>query len=143
MTGRVSTPRRGAGRGPLAVLAAGRCALGAAGLVRPAALARALGVDRVTAERTAWITRMAAGRDLALGAGLLGALARGREPTGWARAGAVADGGDAVALGMALGGRQLAGGPAAALGALSASAALTGLRLAARARAGRAPATPG
>jgi hypothetical protein len=34
-------------------------------------LAKGLGLDTVTAERTAWLARMFAGRDLALGAGSL------------------------------------------------------------------------
>lgn len=38
-------------------------------LARPTLLARTLGVDSITAERTAWIARFFAGRDLALGVG--------------------------------------------------------------------------
>ena len=38
-------------------------------LARPTLLARALGVDSITAERTAWIARFFAGRDFALGVG--------------------------------------------------------------------------
>lgn len=38
-------------------------------LARPTVLARILGVDSITAERTAWIARFFAGRDFALGVG--------------------------------------------------------------------------
>jgi hypothetical protein len=38
-------------------------------LARPTVLARTLGVDSITAERTAWIARFFAGRDFALGVG--------------------------------------------------------------------------
>ena len=38
-------------------------------LARPTVLARTLGVDSITAERTAWIARFFAGRDLSLGIG--------------------------------------------------------------------------
>lgn len=41
-------------------------------LARPTVLAKALGVDSITAERTAWIARFFAGRDLALGVGSAG-----------------------------------------------------------------------
>jgi hypothetical protein len=43
--------------------------MGAVVLARPTVLARTLGVDSITAERTAWIARFFAGRDLALGVG--------------------------------------------------------------------------
>jgi hypothetical protein len=38
-------------------------------LARPTLLARTLGVDSITAERTAWIARFFAGRDFTLGIG--------------------------------------------------------------------------
>jgi hypothetical protein len=41
-------------------------------LARPTVLARTLGVDSITAERTAWIARLFAGRDVALGVGSAG-----------------------------------------------------------------------
>ncbi len=43
--------------------------VGAVVLAQPTVLARTLGVDSITAERTAWIARFFAGRDLALGVG--------------------------------------------------------------------------
>jgi hypothetical protein len=104
----------------LGLLAAARCGLGAAALARPATLLRATGVDRVTAERTAWTARLLGGRDLALGAGLLHALAR-RQPTrGWVTAALVADAIDTAVLATAAARRQIspaAGGLAALLGA--------------------------
>jgi hypothetical protein len=52
-------------------LGAARTLVGAAVLARPTLLAKGLGLDAATAERTAWLARMFAGRDLALGAGSL------------------------------------------------------------------------
>jgi hypothetical protein len=52
-------------------LGAARTLLGAAVLSRPTLLARGLGLDAATAQRTAWLARMFAGRDLALGVGAL------------------------------------------------------------------------
>jgi hypothetical protein len=53
-------------------LGAARALVGAVVLARPTVLARALGVDSITAERTAWIARFFAGRDFALGIGSAG-----------------------------------------------------------------------
>nr|MDT0666356.1 hypothetical protein [Micromonospora sp. DSM 115978] len=65
-----------------------RCAVGLGALARPADTIRFAGTDRVTAERTAWVARLAGARDLAIGAGLLDALLRG-QPTGrWLAVGA-------------------------------------------------------
>jgi hypothetical protein len=50
-------------------LAAARTLVGAVVFARPTLLATSLGVDAITAERTAWIARLFAGRDLALGVG--------------------------------------------------------------------------
>jgi hypothetical protein len=52
-------------------LGAARTLVGAAVLVRPTLLGKTLGLDAATAQRTAWLARMFAGRDLALGAGSL------------------------------------------------------------------------
>lgn len=59
---------------PVVGLAAGRIAVGATVFVRPALLTRTMGADPVTADRSAWVARMFAVRDLALGAGVLWAL---------------------------------------------------------------------
>ncbi len=50
-------------------LGAARALLGAVVLARPTLLAKTLGVDSITAERTAWIARFFAGRECALGVG--------------------------------------------------------------------------
>ncbi|WP_238430569.1 hypothetical protein [Frankia nepalensis] len=106
------------GRTHLGLLAAARAGLGVAALTRPVTALRATGLDRVTAERTAWAARLLGGRDLALGAGLLHALARRHPTSGWVWAGLLADAVDATALATAAARRQIspaAGGLAAAL----------------------------
>lgn len=50
-------------------LGAARTLVGAAVLARPTLLAKGLGLDTSTAERTAWLARFFAGRDFALGIG--------------------------------------------------------------------------
>ncbi|MBL7490882.1 hypothetical protein I6A60_24130 [Frankia sp. AgB1.9] len=111
----------------LGLFALARCGLGIAALTRPVTALRATGVDRVTAERTAWTARLLGGRDLALGAGLLHALSR-RQPTdSWVWAGLIADAVDATVLATATARRDLspaAGTLAALLGAGAAAAAL-------------------
>jgi len=81
------------------IIALLRLAAGVLLLVRPEIMARALGVDRVTARRTAWLGTLVAGRELGLG---LGALEADRHDDGraasWVAAQAVADAGDAVAF---------------------------------------------
>ena len=63
---------------PVVVLAAGRVAIGATVFAKPTVLATGLGADTTTARRTAWIARMFAVRDLALGVGVLWAANRAR-----------------------------------------------------------------
>lgn len=100
-----AAPTQHAYLGLLGVIGALRCTVGVVGLARPELLGRFSGLDRVTAQRTAWLTRMAAARDLALGAGQLATAVRG--PSGasarsnarlWAFTGALADAGDTAAL---------------------------------------------
>jgi len=113
------TPQAG-GRTHLGLLALARCAVGAAALARPVTALRATGVDRVTAEKTAWAARLLGGRDLALGGGLLHALARRHPTTGWVWAGLVADAVDVAVLSTAAARRQISpttGTLAASLGA--------------------------
>lgn len=64
------------------LLGAGRLGLGAAFLAFPAGSVRLLGVDSASAARMAWLARLAAARDIALGAGVVGAAVthRGRIP---------------------------------------------------------------
>lgn len=111
----------------LGLFALARCGLGVTALARPVTALRATGVDRVTAERTAWTARLLGGRDLALGAGLLHALARRQPTTGWVWAGLIADAVDATVLSTAAARRDLspaAGTIAALLGAGAVAAAL-------------------
>lgn len=87
-------------RGFLGLIGALRLAIGVAGLARPGELGRFTGLDRVTSERTAFITRMAAARDVALGVGQLAAAGRRDAPSTclWALVGAIADAGDTASL---------------------------------------------
>ncbi len=103
---------------PVAVLALalGRCAVGTTVFAAPTVLARGLGVDSVTAERTAWIARLFGIRDVSLGLALLRISHRssGRPAGGlWGSGvdaalrealvlGAVCDAGDAIAVAAAL-----------------------------------------
>ncbi|WP_346434330.1 DUF4267 domain-containing protein [Candidatus Protofrankia californiensis] len=77
-----------------------RCVIGVGLLTRPTGFVRLAGVDRVTAERTAWITQLAAARDIALGAGLLATLLRrdSGPVRGWLWAGMFVDMADAAVL---------------------------------------------
>jgi hypothetical protein len=83
------------------LLAAGRIGMGAAFLAFPDGSLRMLGVDRASAARTAWLARMTAARDVALGVGVLGAAVtrRGRVPALVVTA--LADATDAVVLATA------------------------------------------
>jgi hypothetical protein len=94
------------------IYCAGRVAVGAAVLARPEVLARGLRVDTATARRTAWLARMFAVRDLALGAGALHALTRGGRARPWLLLSALADAVDAVALAGAVRQRRVAAPPA-------------------------------
>ncbi|MDQ1648484.1 MAG: peptide-methionine (R)-S-oxide reductase [Frankiaceae bacterium] len=97
---------------PVLALALGRCAVGATVFVVPSVLARGMGVDSVTAERTAWIARLFGVRDVSLGLALLRISHRS---SGWLPGrgvdaalrealifGALCDAGDAVAVVAAL-----------------------------------------
>lgn len=104
------------------LLGVGRVALGSAFLAFPVASVRLLGVDSASAARMAWLARMAAARDAALGLGVLGAAAthRGRVPALVATA--LVDATDAAVVAVAareqrvdrLRGYAMAGGAAAA-----------------------------
>ena len=56
---------------PVLALAVGRVAVGATVFAVPSVLARGLGVDAETAQRTAWIARLFGVRDVSLGLALL------------------------------------------------------------------------
>jgi hypothetical protein len=119
------------------LLALGRCGVGTVAVTRPATTLRLLGHDSATAGRLAWLTRLAGVRDIALGAGLIAALARGDDGRDWLWAGALADAADAVVFAVAGARRELAPVPAAA-SALAAAGGV-GLAVAAERRAGAAP----
>jgi hypothetical protein len=116
------------GAGPYqTLLAAARCGVGLAAIIRPATALRATGLDRATAERAAWTARLLGGRDLALGFGLLHAVARRLPTHGWVAAGLIADSVDVVVLSTATARRDLspaAGTLAALLGASGVAAGL-------------------
>jgi peptide-methionine (R)-S-oxide reductase len=59
------------------LVAYARVGVGVSMLVRPALLPRTVGVDRVTAERLSWLTRMAGVREVVLGVGTARALRHG------------------------------------------------------------------
>ena len=84
-----------------------RVGLGVALLARPASLPQAVGVDRVSARRLAWLVRLFAVRDAALGAGAAYAVAARKPVRPWLAAAAVSDATDAVSLAAAIRGRQV------------------------------------
>jgi hypothetical protein len=99
--------RRRAARLGSGALALGRIGVGLALLARPDGLPRAVGVDSVSARRMAWVVRLFAARDAALGAGAAHAVLTGRPVRPWLLAQAASDGADAVALGLAIRNRQI------------------------------------
>ncbi|MEX5633751.1 hypothetical protein [Parafrankia sp. FMc2] len=107
-----------------------RSAVGLTAITRPVPIIRLAGVDRVTAEKIAWLARIAGIRDLALGVGLLHAHATHRPTQAWLVAGMCADTADTAAFAHAVAHRHLppAGGTlmtaAAASGAALAAATL-------------------
>ena len=124
--GSVPSRRGFTGSGAIALtraLGLGRLAIGAAFLAAPLPSVRVLGVDSGTARRVTFLARMAAGRDLVLGAGT---MAAGRGAASWVLAGAVADAVDAAALATAIRQRQAGGVPAYGVVAGAAGAAVVG-----------------
>jgi hypothetical protein len=109
------------------LLGVGRLALGGAFLAFPVASVRTLGVDTASAGRMAWLARMAAARDIALGLGVLGTVATRRGRAAALATTALVDAVDAAVIAVAanegrvdrLRGYAMAGGAAAvALGGL-------------------------
>lgn len=96
------SPRVLAVRQTATAFGAVRCVLGTAMLVRPALLARVLGVDEATTRRTGWVTQMVGAREVALGVGTLAAVRSCGPLAPWFGAQAAADAGDALAIGLAL-----------------------------------------
>jgi peptide-methionine (R)-S-oxide reductase len=82
-------------------IGAARVAVGVTFMVAPITSVRVLGMDTATAKRVTHLARMAAVRDIALGAGALAGARRG-EGAGWLLAGAGADAADAALIASAL-----------------------------------------
>jgi hypothetical protein len=78
-------------------IGAGRVAFGVMLAAAPENGAKSFGADSATARRMAWMTRMTAVRDAAIGLGTVGAVQRGN-PGPWLLAGALADLGDSLAV---------------------------------------------
>jgi len=79
----------------------GRVAIGTAFAALPELGVRLLGTDAATARRVGWLSRMVAGRDIALGAGTIAATRNGNG-AGWVLGGAFADAVDSAAVVMAM-----------------------------------------
>jgi hypothetical protein len=94
--------------------------VGAVVLAQPTLLARTLGVDSITAERTAWIARMFAGRDFALG---VGSVAGSR---GCQVASCASDAFDLAAVALAVRSKQVRPLPGLFAVAVAAGAAVAG-----------------
>ena len=112
-------------------LALTRVGIGVGFLVAPRVAVRVWTGERATVA-SALAARSVGGRDLALGAGALAALSRGRDARTWLRAGAVADAADA--LGMLAGVGRLPRARAALLLTSASVAAIAGLGLSGRLR---------
>jgi hypothetical protein len=107
-------------------LGAVRLGVGVGFLAAPVASTRVLGLDSATAKRITFLARMAAVRDLVLGAGT---VASARQPNAlrtWVAAGAAADLGDAILITAAIRSRVAGGLPAVAITASAAGAAAVG-----------------
>lgn len=101
-------------------LGAARTAIGLALLAKPALMAQSLGVDAATAQRTTWITKMFASRDMALG---IGSAAGSR---GCQLAACASDASDLVAVLLALRARHVKPVPALLTAITAGGAALVG-----------------
>jgi hypothetical protein len=115
----------------LHALSAARVGVGVSMLARPATLAKSVGVDSATAECVSWVTRMVGAREVALGAGTLLALRRGRDVREWALAQAFSDAVDAAVFAAAVArghARPLQGGAIAAVATSGAATALAAWR---------------
>jgi len=101
-------------------------AIGTAFLAAPTVSVRILGVSNATAKRMAFLARMTAARDIALGGGTLHAGA-GRRAVPWLLAGAGADLVDAVAIAGAVKRGAAGGAPAVGTVVGAAAAAVVGV----------------
>jgi hypothetical protein len=113
-----------------------RTGLGVSLLAAPVPLIRMLGIDTGTVRRMAWVTRLAAARDVALGLGTIAALrggaSRREDAVRWLVIGAAADAADTVILTAAL----RAGRYGTVRGALMVASAVGGASLGAVAAVG-------
>jgi hypothetical protein len=82
-------------------LTVGRTLVATTLLTAPVPVLRLFGLDTATAQRIAWLARMAAVRDGALGVGALAASRTGN-PRSWLIGGAVSDAVDAAAVAVAM-----------------------------------------
>jgi hypothetical protein len=121
----------GAVAGPLELaLGSARMAVGVGYLAFPVSATRMLGVDGATAARMAWLARMTAARDLALGAGAVSAAITNGRTSAWTAAGMLSDAIDAAVITVAARQRRLnrlrasAAVAAAAAGAVGGAVAL-------------------
>lgn len=114
-------------------LGAGRAAIGVGFLLAPTFSVRLLGVDAASAKRMTFLARMAAVRDLAVGAGTL-ASRSGRGVVPWLIAGAAADAVDALVIAGAIRSGPAGGIPAAATAAGAAAVVPLGVWAAAQLR---------
>lgn len=115
-------------------LALGRTVAGTALLAAPVLGLRLLGADSATSKRVAFLTRMMAVRDAAIGAGALAAARGHGSPLPWIVAGAASDAVDSVVLTQALREGRTKGLTARLIVPISAGAAAVGLATAVRLR---------
>ncbi len=108
-------------------LGTGRLAMGGAFLAYPVASVRLLGLDSATASRVAWLARMAAVRDAALGAGTVASTAASRGQSAWLLAGAFTDAADAAVIALAVRAGRLGRGRGYLIAAGAVGTALVGL----------------
>jgi hypothetical protein len=119
-----SNQRIGSSRCAPFLLGAGRLGFGVLLLARPIPATTMIGLDTATATRIVWLSRMAAVRDAALGAGTLRAVFGGADEGAWLLAGALCDTVDAVAIGAAVRAGRL---PVRRAGLMATAAAGAGL----------------
>lgn len=83
-------------------LGVARTALGVVMVAAPQLLPRLGGADRLSARRLAYLGRMVAGRELAVGLGTLRAVRRREPADAWVMAQGLCDAGDALSMVVAL-----------------------------------------
>jgi hypothetical protein len=119
------------------LLGAGRIGLGGTFLLTPEFAVRMVGLDAASARRVVWLSKMTAGRDIALGVGALATAATGRDYSAWVAAGAAADAVDSIAVAQAVRCGRLGGSAPVGVAVGAAAAAVAGFWAAARGRPSR------